>query len=144
MDPSSRSVPLVHVVLSALNAASTIERALGSSPVGVAVSTEVIVVDDGSEDATAETVGDLTQTDARIRHFPTARRRSGPERQCGSLPFFEFEGYKTGLKCQRYGASEACRGRRNDGCCTSGREQFWEQACEAVSLNPQSRPTFLS
>lgn len=77
MSPSDGRVPIAAVVIPALDAAATIERAIRSALSGVTVETEVIVVDDGSADGTPSIVARLAQSDPRIRMLRTERPRSG-------------------------------------------------------------------
>lgn len=61
------SDPLVSVIIPAYNAETFIERTLTSVLNQTYRNIEVIVVDDGSHDRTAEIVGAIAQTDKRIR-----------------------------------------------------------------------------
>ena len=61
------SVPLVSIVIPAYNAASTVERTLASAQAQTYPRLEVIVVDDGSTDDTAERVQSVARHDARVR-----------------------------------------------------------------------------
>jgi len=58
--------PIVSVILPAYNAAETVPRALDSLLVQSLQSFEVLVVDDASADATAETVGGYARIDPRV------------------------------------------------------------------------------
>ncbi|KAM3094097.1 glycosyltransferase family 2 protein [Phormidesmis sp. 146-35] len=60
------SLPLVSVIVPAYNAAAFIERTLTSILTQTYQNLEVIVVDDGSQDSTAEIVDRLSKTDERI------------------------------------------------------------------------------
>ena len=64
---ASLEVPLVSVVIPAYNAAATVEATIGSALGQSFPSIEVIVVDDGSTDTTAELVTRLARTDRRLR-----------------------------------------------------------------------------
>ncbi len=59
--------PLVSVVIAALNAEPEIEQSLASLQSQSYNHLEIIVVDDGSSDRTAEVVRAMTKTDSRIR-----------------------------------------------------------------------------
>lgn len=59
-------LPAVDVVIPAFNAAATIRASVESCLTQSAPNLRVIVVDDGSTDATAETVQDLAKTDGRV------------------------------------------------------------------------------
>ncbi len=61
--------PLVSVVIPCYNAASTIERTLASVRAQTHGNLEILVVDDGSTDATADIVEALVEADGRIRLF---------------------------------------------------------------------------
>lgn len=59
------SVPNVSIIIPAYNAADTIADAIGSA-INQSTETEVIVVDDGSDDATADTVSDYPSDNIRL------------------------------------------------------------------------------
>ncbi len=61
------TTPALSVVIPAFNAASTIETALASALAQTVEEVEVLVVDDGSRDATAEIVRTWRERDTRIR-----------------------------------------------------------------------------
>ncbi len=61
------SAPVVSVVVTAFNAAATIERALESVLRERSLALECVVVDDGSSDGTARVVEGLAAADARVR-----------------------------------------------------------------------------
>lgn len=61
------AAPLVSVIVAAFNAESTIEETCRSALAQTYASLEVLVVDDGSTDATASLVAGLAATDPRLR-----------------------------------------------------------------------------
>jgi hypothetical protein len=67
--------PTVSVVMSALNAAGEIERSLRSLLEQSYRQLEIIVVDDGSDDGTADVVRELARSDGRVRLISNAQRR---------------------------------------------------------------------
>ncbi len=64
---SAAGSPLVSIVMAALNAEEEIEQSLASLLKQSYNQLEIIVVDDGSSDRTAEVVRAMTKTDSRIR-----------------------------------------------------------------------------
>ena len=70
--------PRVCVVVPARNAVRTIDAAMDSVLAGQNVPLELIVVDDGSTDGTAERVDARMRSDPRVRMLRTPRPGSGP------------------------------------------------------------------
>ena len=75
--------PLVSVVIPAYNAAATVEATIRSALSQSLSSIEVIVVDDGSTDATAELVARLAKTDQRLRMVQSENRGVAHARNLG-------------------------------------------------------------
>ncbi|HEX6147191.1 MAG TPA: glycosyltransferase family 2 protein [Acidimicrobiia bacterium] len=67
--------PLVSVLMPALNAAETIEAAIGSVFAGSDVPAEILVADDGSTDGTVEMIGSMN--DDRVKLLFTGGHRLG-------------------------------------------------------------------
>lgn len=65
--PSSRSPPLVSVIIPAFNAEATLREALSSAMASTYREIEIIVIDDGSTDATAKLVAEFADRDNRVR-----------------------------------------------------------------------------
>ena len=76
-DANQDSRPLVSVLMAAFNAEGTIEQAISSVLAQSWTNFELIVVDDGSTDATAERVEQIAADDDRVRLLRT-QRRGGP------------------------------------------------------------------
>lgn len=70
--------PDVTFLVAAYNVADFIEAAIASAANQAGVNVEVVVVDDGSDDGTAERVERLAAADARVRLIGSGRRRAGP------------------------------------------------------------------
>jgi glycosyltransferase involved in cell wall biosynthesis len=62
---------MVSVVIPAWNAAATIERAVRSALMGLGDEGEIVIVDDGSTDGTADVVTRLAAGDRRVRLVPS-------------------------------------------------------------------------
>ncbi|MFG0252008.1 MAG: glycosyltransferase family 2 protein [Phycisphaerales bacterium JB038] len=75
--------PLVSVVIPVYNRADLIRRAVESALSQGVAELEVIVVDDGSSDATAEVVRDLAREDPRVRLLQQENGGSGAARHTG-------------------------------------------------------------
>jgi GT2 family glycosyltransferase len=78
---SSRTAPLVSVVLPAYNAERFLGRAMRSALAQTYPHFELIVVDDGSTDGTAEVIRSFR--DRRVRHFSQPNRGQGAARNYG-------------------------------------------------------------
>ena len=61
--------PLVSVIIPAFNAAPTIARAIGSARAQTLTDIEILVIDDGSQDSTAELADAAASIDDRLRVF---------------------------------------------------------------------------
>ena len=75
--------PLVSVIIPAYNAAATVEATIRSALGQSLRSIEVIVVDDGSTDATAKLVSRLVKTDRRLRLVQTENKGVAHARNLG-------------------------------------------------------------
>jgi glycosyltransferase involved in cell wall biosynthesis len=69
-----RTRPLVSVVIPAFNAAETLRESALSALAGIYQDIELIIVDDGSRDATADVAEEIAGADARVRSL---RRENG-------------------------------------------------------------------
>ena len=69
--------PLISVIIAAYNAAETLERAVLSACAQTCKQLEILIIDDASTDATAETARALARQDPRIRYIQLAQN-SGP------------------------------------------------------------------
>ncbi|WP_431768403.1 glycosyltransferase family 2 protein [Rhizobium phaseoli] len=69
--------PLVSVVIPAFNASAYVERTLQSAMRQTYTALEIIVVNDGSTDDTAEIVEQIAMSDSRIRLLSTPNRGVG-------------------------------------------------------------------
>ncbi len=65
--------PRVTVLIGAYNSASTLERAIDSILAQTVTELELIVIDDGSRDATPQIIAAATARDARVRALPMQR-----------------------------------------------------------------------
>ena len=75
--------PLVSVVIPAFNASAYIERTLRSAGRQTYAALEIIVVNDGSTDDTAQLVAQIAMSDARIRLLSTPNRGVAAARNTG-------------------------------------------------------------
>ncbi len=75
--------PLVSVVIPAFNASAYIERTLRSAVRQTYTALEIIVVNDGSTDDTAQLVEQIAMTDSRIRLLSTPNRGVAAARNTG-------------------------------------------------------------
>ena len=86
--------PLISVIIPAYNAEQTIERACRSVLVQTYSHIDLLVVDDGSKDATGTIVKQMANEDSRIRYFYQENggvckaRNSGLDHATGSYVFF--------------------------------------------------------
>ncbi len=76
--------PLVSVVVPAYNAAPFLGRTLASISAQTYANLEIVVVDDGSTDGTAEIIADAARRDARIRAYPGPHRGTAAARNFGA------------------------------------------------------------
>lgn len=77
MTQAPATTPRVSVLIPAYNAAGCIRRSVGSVLAQTETDFEIIVVDDASTDATADIVGEMAETDSRIR-LVRLPRNGGP------------------------------------------------------------------
>lgn len=89
-------MPMISVILPTYNRAYCLERSMRSVLNQSYPDLELIVVDDGSDDGTKELVGNVQQTDPRVRYFYTqinqgaaATRNYGMERASGDYLAFQ-------------------------------------------------------
>lgn len=71
-------MPDVTILIAAYNAEATIRSALDSALAQRGVDAEVLVVDDGSTDATADVVRDRARSDGRVRLVPLGQNQGQP------------------------------------------------------------------
>ena len=86
---SRRMSPRLSILVPTWNAATTVERALESVLVERAIPLEVVVVDDGSTDGTADLVAAIAARDPRVVLAPAAgqrRRLERPQPRSGGRP----------------------------------------------------------
>ena len=67
MPGAARPAPLVSIIIPAFNAAATLRETAASALAGTYAKLEIIIVDDGSTDRTAEIADDICRSDQRVR-----------------------------------------------------------------------------
>jgi glycosyltransferase involved in cell wall biosynthesis len=77
LDPKSAEIPFVTVLIPAYNAAATIRRAIDSVFAQHYPSLEIVVVDDGSHDATSEVVAGYNRKEIRLLRLPRNHGEGG-------------------------------------------------------------------
>lgn len=82
------SFPLVSVIVPAYNVESYIETCLASLIKQTLTNIEIIVVDDGSTDETADIIEKFALKDARIKFFKQENKGVGAARNFGLFPIF--------------------------------------------------------
>ena len=75
--------PQISFIMPAFNASETIENAAASVLAAKDVTLELIIVDDGSTDATGDLADALAETDQRVRVVHTQNQGQGLARNCG-------------------------------------------------------------
>jgi glycosyltransferase involved in cell wall biosynthesis len=93
-DDFAVTTPRFSIVMPAFDAAETIAAAIRSAQLQTVDSLEIVVVDDGSTDGTAEVVESLSREDPRVRLFrqlrggPAMARNEALRHVCGELVTF--------------------------------------------------------